>query len=172
MKQLWAPWRMVYLDQGSIETGCIFCNQNGGVEESRQALVLARTAHSTVMLNKYPYNNGHLLLSPRQHEKDLSKLSVAEHTDLNEALRRSVDIVHRVLKPSGINLGMNLGKCAGAGVEDHLHWHIVPRWDGDTNFMPVIAETRVMPQHLLDSYDRLAPHFENFHREVSQNARG
>ena len=172
MKQLWAPWRMVYIDQGSIETGCIFCNQKRGAEESRQALVLARTAHSMVMLNKYPYNNGHVLVSPEQHEKDLSKLAISEHADLNEALRRTVDIVRRVLKPAGINLGMNLGKCAGAGVEDHLHWHIVPRWEGDTNFMPVIAETRVMPQHLLDSYDRLAPHFENFHREVSQNARG
>ena len=171
MKQLWAPWRMVYIDHDSIETGCIFCNQSRGVEESRQALVLARSAHSMVMLNKYPYNNGHLLLSPQQHERDLSKLSVSEHADLNEALRRTIDIVRDVLKPSGINLGMNLGKCAGAGVEDHLHWHIVPRWEGDTNFMPVITETRVMPQHLLDSYDRLAPHFENFHHEVSQNAR-
>ena len=171
MKQLWAPWRMVYIDQDFIETGCIFCNRSG-VQESRQALVLARTGHSIVMLNKYPYNNGHLLLAPQNHEKELSNLSVSEHADLNEALRRSVDIVRRVLTPSGINLGMNLGKCAGAGVEDHLHWHVVPRWEGDTNFMPVIAETRVMPQHLLDSYDRLAPHFQNFHREVSQNALG
>lgn len=171
MKQLWAPWRMVYIDRDSIETGCIFCNRSG-VQELRQALVLARTAHSIVMLNKYPYNNGHLLVAPQQHEKELSKLSVSEHADLNEALRRTVDVVHGVLTPSGINLGMNLGKCAGAGVEDHLHWHVVPRWEGDTNFMPVIAETRVMPQHLLDSYDRLAPHFQNFHREVSQNARG
>ncbi|HEX2243924.1 MAG TPA: HIT domain-containing protein, partial [Gammaproteobacteria bacterium] len=93
MKQLWAPWRMVYIDQGSIETGCIFCNQSRGIEESRQALVLARSAYSMVMLNKYPYNNGHLLLSPQQHERDLSKLSVSEHADLSEALRRTIDIV-------------------------------------------------------------------------------
>jgi ATP adenylyltransferase len=171
MKQLWAPWRMAYIDQDPKETGCIFCNRSVG-QESRQALVLARTAHSIVMLNKYPYNNGHLLLAPQQHEKHLSKLSISEHADLNEALRRTVDIVRHTLNPAGINLGMNLGKCAGAGVEDHLHWHVVPRWEGDTNFMPVVAETRVMPQHLLDSYDRLAPHFENFHHEVSQNARG
>jgi len=128
MKQLWAPWRMVYIDQDSIETGCVFCNQSDGVQARRQALVLARTAQTTVMLNKYPYNNGHLLVSPQQHEKDLSKLSASERADLNEALRLSVDIVRRVLKPAGINLGMNLGRCAGAGVEDHLHWHIVPRW--------------------------------------------
>jgi ATP adenylyltransferase len=112
-----------------------------------------------VMLNKYPYNNGHLLLAPKRHEKNISELSVEEFGDLNEALRCSVDIVRQVLTPGGINLGMNLGKCAGAGIEDHLHWHVVPRWEGDTNFMPVVAETRVMPQHLLDSYDRLLRHF-------------
>ncbi|MPZ77926.1 MAG: HIT domain-containing protein [Deltaproteobacteria bacterium] len=160
MKQLWAPWRMAYIDQDSKETGCIFCNT--GVQESRPALVLTRTAHSIVMLNKYPYNSGHLLLAPQRHEKHLSSLSATEYADINEALRRTVDIVRHVLNPGGINLGMNLGKCAGAGVEDHLHWHVVPRWEGDTNFMPVLGETRVMPQHLLDSYDRLAPHFENF----------
>ena len=112
------------------------------------------------MLNKYPYNNGHLLLAPKRHEKDLPSLPVEEYVDLNEALRRSVDILRKILNPGGINLGMNLGHCAGAGVEDHLHWHVVPRWEGDTNFMPVVAETKVMPQHLLDSYDRLKPYFE------------
>lgn len=161
MKQLWAPWRMAYIDQDAGEAGCIFCNRTR-LQERREALVLARTAHAIVMLNKYPYNNGHLLLAPHRHERHLSALSSAEYVDINEALRRSIDIVHEVLKPSGINLGMNLGKCAGAGVEDHLHWHLVPRWEGDTNFMPVIGETRVMPQHLLASYDRLAPHFDNF----------
>jgi ATP adenylyltransferase len=171
MKQLWAPWRMAYIDQDPKETGCIFCNRTSD-QENRQALVLARTDQSIVMLNKYPYNNGHLLLAPQQHEKHLSSLSTFAHADLQEALRRSVDIVRHVMNPAGINIGMNLGKFAGAGFEDHLHWHVVPRWEGDTNFMPVIADTRVMPQHLLDSYDRLAPHFENFHREVSQNARG
>jgi len=125
-------------------------------------LILAHTAHTLVMLNKYPYNNGHLLLAPRRHEWNLSDLSLQEYADFNETLRRCVAIVHEALKPGGINLGMNLGKSAGAGIEDHLHWHIVPRWEGDTNFMPVLAETRVMPQHLLDSYDRLAPYFKNF----------
>lgn len=158
MKQLWAPWRMAYVDQNSKEAGCIFCN-NLQESDPRDALVLATTPHSMAMLNKYPYNNGHLLLAPKRHEKNLSGLSAEEFNDLNDALRRSVDIVRQVLNPGGINLGMNLGKCAGAGVEDHLHWHVVPRWEGDTNFMPVVAETRVMPQHLLDSYDRLQPHF-------------
>jgi ATP adenylyltransferase len=159
MKQLWAPWRMTYIDQGSKERGCIFCNK---IEQSepRESLVLAYSQHSVVMLNKYPYNNGHLLVAPCRHEKNLACLSVEEYGDLNEALRRSVDIISAVLNPGGINLGMNLGACAGAGIEDHLHWHVVPRWEGDTNFMPVVAATRVMPQHLLDSYDRLRPHFQ------------
>jgi ATP adenylyltransferase len=160
VKQLWAPWRMVYIDQGGKDGGCIFCAKNLQ-EQPREALVLTETKHSLVMLNKYPYNNGHLLLAPKRHENKLDDLPQDEHADLQETLRRSVAIVRTVLNPGGINLGMNLGKCAGAGVEDHLHWHLVPRWEGDTNFMPVIGETRVMPQHLLDSYDRLKPHFES-----------
>jgi len=161
MKQLWAPWRMAYIDQDAKEDGCIFC-QKMAEADLREALVLAQTSYSVVMLNKYPYNNGHLLLAPKRHERHLSKLSIPEYADLNEALRKSVDIVQAVLHPGGLNLGMNLGKCAGAGVEDHLHWHIVPRWEGDTNFMPVVGDTRVMPQHLLESYDRFKPYFDQF----------
>ena len=111
-------------------------------------------------MNKYPYNNGHLLLAPKRHENDLAQLPGAAFIDLNETLRQAVAIVRQVLSPAGVNLGMNLGKCAGAGIEAHLHWHIVPRWEGDTNFMPVIGATRVMPQHLLESFDRLEPHFK------------
>ncbi|HTN70247.1 MAG TPA: HIT domain-containing protein [Methylomirabilota bacterium] len=161
MKQLWAPWRMDYIDQGSTkEFGCIFCNKSKE-NDLREALVVAQTAHSLVMLNKYPYNNGHLLLAPKRHEKHLPSLSAEEYGDLNEALRRSLDILRKVLNPGGFNLGMNLGQCAGAGIEDHLHWHVVPRWEGDSNFMPVVGETKVIPQHLLESYDRLRPHFEH-----------
>ena len=159
MKQLWAPWRMVYIDQGSKESSCIFCDKLS-VADPREALVLVRTPYSLVMLNKYPYNSGHVLIAPRRHEKHLAGLSAEEYGDLSETLRGSVDIVREVLQPGGINLGMNLGKCAGAGIEDHLHWHIVPRWEGDTNFMPVVGETRVMPQHLLDSYDRFHAPFQ------------
>lgn len=159
MKQLWAPWRMAYIDQETKEEGCIFCTHYRR-NDLRAALVLTQTAHSVVMMNKYPYNNGHLLLAPKRHERDPAKLSSEEFIDLNDALRRSVELVREALRPGGINLGMNLGKCAGAGIEDHLHWHIVPRWEGDNNFMPVVAETRVMPQHLLDSYDRLRPLFQ------------
>lgn len=161
MKQLWAPWRMTYIDEGVKEPGCIFCNKDRE-PDARAALVVGRTAHSLVMLNKYPYNNGHLLVAPKRHESQLGNLPADEHGDLSETLRRSVEIIRQVYKPGGINLGMNLGKCAGAGIEDHLHWHIVPRWEGDTNFMPVIGETRVMPQHLLECYERLQPYFADF----------
>ena len=161
MKQLWAPWRMAYINEASKTEGCIFCEKLNE-KNAREALVLAQTAHSFVMLNKYPYNNGHLLLAPKRHEKHLPRLLSEEYGDLNEALRRSIEIIEEALAPGGINLGMNLGKCAGAGVEDHLHWHVVPRWEGDTNFMPVLGDARVMPQHLLESYDRLSPYFKEF----------
>jgi ATP adenylyltransferase len=151
---------MTYIGQASKEVGCIFCEKIQE-KDSREALVLAHTRYSVVMLNKYPYNNGHLLLAPRRHEKDFSNLSGEEYGDLADALSSAIDIVRKSYNPSGINLGMNLGKCAGAGIEQHLHWHVVPRWEGDNNFMPVIGETRVMPQHLLESYDRLKPYFQN-----------
>jgi ATP adenylyltransferase len=152
---------MAYIGQGATEEGCIFCTKYRQ-DDLRAALVLAQTEHSVIMMNKYPYNNGHLLLAPKRHESDPAKLPNGEFIDLNDALRRSIEIVHEAFNPGGINLGMNLGECAGAGIKDHLHWHIVPRWEGDTNFMPVVAETRVMPQHLLDSYDRLQPMFHDF----------
>lgn len=160
MKALWAPWRMAYIEEGSKQQGCIFCDKLSAAD-GRSSLVLAQTAHSLVMLNKYPYNSGHLLLAPKKHTNQLSALMREEYEDLCESLRLSVDIVLKALKPGGINLGMNLGRCAGAGVEEHLHWHVVPRWDGDTNFMPVVGEAKVISQHLLESYDRLRPFFKD-----------
>ncbi len=160
MQQLWAPWRMAYIDDGAKESGCIFCTKYRQ-SDLKAGLVLAHSRHSVVMMNKYPYNNGHLLIAPKRHENSLANLPPEEYSDLSELLRQSIEITKQVYKPGGINVGMNLGKCAGAGIEDHLHWHIVPRWEGDTNFMPVVGETRVMPQHLADSYDRLAPHFHD-----------
>ncbi len=151
---------MAYIDEGASDEGCIFCLKPREADP-RAALVLTQTEHTVVMMNKYPYNNGHLLLAPKRHENDLARLPSEVFNDLNENLRQSIEIVHKVFNPGGINLGMNLGKCAGAGIEAHLHWHIVPRWEGDTNFMPVLGETRVMPQHLLDSFDRLQPHFKH-----------
>lgn len=161
MQQLWAPWRMAYIEDGTKEPGCIFCTKYLQ-SDLRAALVLTHSRHAVVMMNKYPYNNGHLLIAPKRHENSLANLAPEEYSDLSEALRRAIEITKKIFNPGGVNVGMNLGKCAGAGIDDHLHWHIVPRWEGDNNFMPVLSETRVMPQHLLDSYDKLQPHFQNF----------
>ncbi|MBI2988826.1 MAG: HIT domain-containing protein [Deltaproteobacteria bacterium] len=161
MKPIWAPWRMAYVEEGSEQSGCIFCEKLKATD-ARSSLLLTQTAHSLVMLNKYPYNSGHLLLAPKRHTDRLSDLLREEYDDLCDSLRSSVDVVLKVLKPGGVNLGMNLGRCAGAGVKDHLHWHVVPRWEGDTNFMPVVGEVRVISQHLLESYDRLSPFFREF----------
>jgi len=157
MEVLWAPWRMAYIGAPKEEQGCILCAALAG--DARERLVLGATAHSLVMLNRYPYQNGHLMVAPRRHTADLPSLPAAEHADLAETLRRALASLAAVFHPEGFNLGMNLGACAGAGVRDHLHWHIVPRWTGDTNFMPVVGDVRVMPEHLLATYDRLKPAF-------------
>jgi ATP adenylyltransferase len=157
---------MAYIE-GAKETGCIFCDKPKELDR-RSSLVLGQTARSIVMLNKYPYNNGHLLIAPKEHVRDFSVLSEEAYADLGWVLKESVEIIGKVLRPSGINLGMNLGRCAGAGVEDHLHWHVVPRWEGDTNFMPVVGEVRVIPQHLAESYDRLSVFFRDLLHEDDQ----
>ena len=141
------------------QPGCIFCGISARSSDLRERLVLAVTKHSVVMLNRYPYNNGHLMIAPRRHTNDFDRLSATARVDLAETLRRSITIVRRALRPDGMNVGLNLGQVAGAGIADHLHWHIVPRWSGDTNYMPVIADTKVMPQHLHESYDALASRF-------------
>ena len=138
--------------------GCIFCIALEG--DRRERLLLGTTAASLVILNRFPYQNGHLMVAPRRHTASLTALPEAEHRDLAETLRRSIDTVAATFHPDGFNLGMNLGAAAGAGVVDHLHWHIVPRWAGDTNFMTVVSEIRVMPQHLLETYDRLRVAFD------------
>jgi ATP adenylyltransferase len=157
MDVLWAPWRMAYIGAPPVPGRCIFCAAPD--VDARTALVLGVTPASIVMLNRYPYASGHLMVAPRRHTADLPGLPDDEHGDLAETLRLSMATLARVLEPHGMNLGMNLGTCAGAGFADHLHWHIVPRWTGDTNFMTTVADARVMPQHLLDTYDRLRPAF-------------
>ncbi|MCS6927706.1 MAG: HIT domain-containing protein [Candidatus Binatia bacterium] len=154
---LWAPWRMQYIEEGNTRD-CIFCSP-ATQEALRSQLILYVSPHARVMLNKYPYNNGHLLIAPRRHTARLADLSADEYNDLMELLRRAVAVLDVALRPQGMNVGLNLGTCAGAGITDHLHWHVVPRWTGDTNFMPVISAVKVMPQHLLESYDQLRPLF-------------
>ena len=157
MDVLWAPWRMAYIGSAKEERGCIFCSATAG--DPRERLLLGATAHTLVMLNRYPYQNGHLMVAPRRHTAELAALEAAEHGDLAETLRRALASLAAVFHPEGFNVGMNLGACAGAGVRDHLHWHVVPRWAGDTNFMPVVGDVRVMPEHLLATYERLKPAF-------------
>ena len=152
---LWAPWRMAYV--GERAPHCIFCAATTGEPEER--LLVGATAASVVMLNRFPYQNGHVMVAPRRHTASLPDLPLDEHADLAETLRRALGVLQAVYHPDGFNLGMNLGTCAGAGFADHLHWHIVPRWTGDTNFMPMLADTRVMPQHLLDTWARLRASF-------------
>jgi len=153
MQVLWAPWRMVYIDRAREERGCIVCNATTG--DPKERLLLGTTAHSLVMLNRFPYQSGHVMVAPRRHGADLVALPSAEHADLAESLRRVLGSLRDALRPDGFNVGLNLGAAAGAGVLDHVHWHVVPRWTGDTNFMPTLADVRVMPQHLEETWERL-----------------
>ncbi|MSQ47185.1 MAG: HIT domain-containing protein [Deltaproteobacteria bacterium] len=154
---LWAPWRMQYIE-GEKAHDCVFCI-SPETAMRRERLILHCTPHSRVMLNKYPYNNGHLMIAPHRHTANLAELPDVEFTDLMDMLRRTVALLQEAMHPQGMNVGLNLGTPAGAGIADHLHWHVVPRWIGDTNFMPVVGSVHVMPQHLLDSYDLLHPYF-------------
>ena len=154
---LWAPWRMQYIEEEKTHE-CIFCIPPE-TTILRERLILHHTRYSRVMLNKYPYNNGHLMIAPHRHTANLAELPEVEFTDLMHTLRQTIALLQHTLHPQGMNVGLNLGTAAGAGVADHLHWHAVPRWIGDTNFMPVVGAVHVIPQHLLDSYDRLRPYF-------------
>jgi ATP adenylyltransferase len=161
MEALWAPWRMEFI-LGEKPEGCIFCTfpAEQGAEADRKNLILARSARSFVILNKFPYNNGHLMVIPRRHTADFASLDAAESEDLHALLRRAVEALGQAYRPEGLNIGMNLGKCAGAGIADHLHYHVVPRWNGDTNFMPILGSTKVMVEHLDQSWTKLKALFD------------
>lgn len=160
MKVLWAPWRMEYIL--SDKTGSCFICEAAQVEPSASNLLLYRTGNAVVMMNRYPYSNGHLLVAPIWHTPDLSELPPEHFADLMDLFRFSLKALEEAMSPEGFNAGLNLGKSAGAGLADHLHWHIVPRWQGDTNFMPVIAGERVMPEALGTTYDRIYPLFSDY----------
>jgi ATP adenylyltransferase len=159
-KPLWAPWRMEFI-RAEKPAGCIFClfPAEEGAEADRRNLLVHRSDRSFTILNRYPYNNGHVMVVPRAHVSRLEDLDAATFADLQEELRRAVAVIRAVYRPEAMNVGMNLGKAAGAGIEDHLHWHVVPRWGGDTNFMPVLADTKVMIEHLDESWRRIREGF-------------
>ena len=158
MKVLWAPWRMEYILSDQKGGECIFCpGENRGEDENRLILYVGRL--SMVLMNRFPYINGHLLVAPVRHVRGLELLSREETLDLLTMVSRSIEVLKKVMKPEGFNVGMNLGKVAGAGVEEHMHFHIVPRWNGDNNYMTVFGEVRVIPEHIEETYHRLLPHF-------------
>jgi len=156
MQVLWAPWRMAYVGVAP-PPGCIFCHA-ASTPDRRAALVLAQRP-AVVLLNRFPYSSGHLMVAPRDHHGDFATLPADAAQVLNAALQRTAVLLRQAFQPQGLNIGMNQGAAGGAGIVDHLHWHLVPRWVGDTNFMPMLAEVRVIPEHLEATYDRLAPLF-------------
>ncbi len=153
MKHIWAPWRIEYIEMEKPE-GCIFC-QKPAQDKDAENYILFRGSLNFVMLNAYPYNPGHLLVAPFRHIAGLEEMDEDERREHFDIVTRSVEVLKKILNPEGFNLGINLGKSAGAGIADHIHSHIVPRWQGDTNFMTTIGDVRVIPQALADSYDKL-----------------
>jgi len=158
MECLFAPWRMDYILQDRQGRKCIFCPRKGQSDEKR--FIIHRTAFSVVMLNRYPYTYAHLMIAPTRHVHEVSKLKPEEMTDIFHGLGQSISILKEACHPDGFNIGMNLGQVGGAGILRHLHFHIIPRWKGDMNFMPTIADVRIIPEHLRQTYRRLLPYFE------------
>jgi ATP adenylyltransferase len=144
---------------GGATSGCIFCDK-AAEQRDAENLIVHRGAHAFILLNLYPYNSGHLMIAPFAHTADLGGLAPEIGADLLSLTQRSVEALSREYRPDGYNLGMNLGRVAGAGVPDHLHVHVVPRWNGDTNFMPLTADTKVMPETVDQTYRRLRPYFQ------------
>jgi ATP adenylyltransferase len=158
---MWAPWRIEYI-LSEKEDGCIFCDALCEKDD----LTLFKGPDTLVVMNKFPYINGHLLVAPVRHVSGLDRLHKHEMAELLATVERSVDILEHVMKPDGFNVGLNLGKVAGAGVEEHLHFHIVPRWFGDTNALTVFAEVRVIPEHIQATCNNLKPYFDKLNLTI------
>ena len=156
---MWSPWRSQYVSRADEDEGCFFCSHLAR-DDDEETGVLCRGDKTFVVLNAYPYNAGHVMVAPKRHVGDMADLERAELHELVDATQRSVALLGEAPKPHGYNVGMNLGDIAGAGVPGHLHVHVVPRWGGDTNFMPVVGETKVLPEMLADTYKKLRPVFD------------
>jgi len=154
VKRLWAPWRFAYIAAPAV-TGCVLCEAPASGDD-RAALILHRAPDGYLILNRFPYNTGHLMAVPFRHLARPDDLTAREAEALMGLVSLGVRALERAMEPDGFNVGMNLGRAAGAGIADHLHLHIVPRWSGDTNFMPVLCDVKVLPEHLDDTYQRLA----------------
>jgi len=171
VKVLWAPWRMTYIKNARKPARCIFCVKP---RERRDAanLLLYRGTHGLVMMNLFPYNSGHLLVAPYVHVRNLEQLPDDVSLGLMQLTKLSLKVLRAEIKPEGFNIGVNLGRVAGAGIEAHVHLHIVPRWNGDTNFMPLFGETRVIPEHLQTTYRKLRARFEALTKPGRTRRRG
>jgi ATP adenylyltransferase len=158
MERIWAPWRLAYVEQAGNEPECILC-AFPAERRDHARFILYQGEHGFVILNAYPYSNGHLMVAPYRHTANIEDLESEEGLAVLDLVRMSVSALKEAYHPHGFNIGMNLGRVAGAGIEDHLHVHVVPRWNGDTNFMAVVGDTRVIPASLEATYERLAPYF-------------
>ncbi len=159
MNRLWAPWRIDYI-RTEKEDGCIFCNKSNSTDD-KESLILYRGNECFVLMNLYPYSNGHVMISPYEHSSDTNNLSKACNEEIMHLANESMNILRNTLSAEGFNFGANFGKVGGAGIEDHLHYHIVPRWNGDVNFMPVIGTTKVMVEGLNETWAGLKPEFDS-----------
>ena len=160
MDYLWSPWRFRYVSQANAAGGCVFCEKAvADRARDRENLLLYRARSNFILLNLFPYTTGHSMVIPYAHIASLEEIEPATLVEMMELARRLQVVLRDCYHPEGYNLGINLGKCAGAGVADHLHLHLLPRWTGDSNFMTPIGETRVLPEDLLTTYDKLAPYF-------------
>ena len=160
MKVIWAPWRMSYIRRVGKPAGCIFCSASRGRRDADN-LLLHRGRHGFVIMNRFQYNSAHLMIAPFAHVNSLEKLPDETSLELMRLINLSISVLRAELNPEGFNIGINLGRVSGAGIEAHVHFHIVPRWNGDTNFMPLFAETRVIPEHLQATYHKLRTQFRS-----------
>ena len=158
MKKLWAPWRIEYIRESKGD-GCIFCDKPANGDD-RAMLILYRGELSYVMMNLFPYNNAHLMIAPYEHVADPLDLSPEAKPEIMALTDKSMEIIRKLMNPEGFNFGANFGVSAGAGIEEHIHYHLVPRWQGDTNYMPVVGHTKVQVQGLRETYDELRPEFD------------
>jgi ATP adenylyltransferase len=159
MKHLWAPWRKNYIENHGKEEGCVFCLAQAKAD-SAENLIAFRGERAYVILNRYPYASGHLMVVPLAHKSDLEQLDAQTRAEMIELAAQCMTILRKIYNPKGFNMGANIGEAAGAGVKEHVHIHIVPRWIGDTNFMPVLGQTRVLPETLEDSFRRVHDAFQ------------
>jgi ATP adenylyltransferase len=159
MKHIWSPWRMTYLENITKEKGCVFCNAQAKKDDVAN-LIAFRGEHAYVILNRYPYTSGHLMVVPLEHKPDLEGLDQSTRAEMMELTSRCMSVLRKVYNPQAFNMGANIGEAAGAGIAEHVHIHIVPRWSGDTNFMSTLGETRVLPESLEETYRKIRNIFQ------------